>query len=301
MLLSLSPNRWNGANNWSSVPRGIPGPSSTTAIRTRSPTWPAVTRTGLIGAYRSALSMRLASTRSSRPLSAITTASPTSTFTRSMPWRLKPVTPLLTPSRARCTVSSRYTRRNSGRITPAASRDESSRLPTSAVSWSMDSSTVARSSSVSSAEKSTSSLRRLETAALAAANGVRKSWLTADRSERRSSSACAIASALPASSVSSRCLTRPAACLATAVEHAAVPCGELAPGHQHPEFVVADLDGRIGGIDVGTRVLADAGDDLAVRVAIRYSQHAHGALGIRFPDPIQQRLEIGSAQHGSGE
>ena len=194
----------------------MPGPSSTTAISTRSPTRPAVTRTGLSGAYRSALSTRLASTRSSRPLSAITTASATSTLTRSSPRRRKPVTPLLIPSSARCTVSSRYTRRSSGRTTPAASRDESSRLPTSAVSWSIDSSMVASSSAVSSAEKSTSSLRRLDTAALAPASGVRRSWLTADSSERRSSSACAMASALPASSVSSRCLTSPAACLATA-------------------------------------------------------------------------------------
>ncbi len=88
---------------------------------------------------------------------------------------------------------------------------------------------VASSSAVSSAEKSTSSLRRLDTAALAAASGVRRSWLTADSSERRSSSACAMASALPASSVSSRCLTRPAACLATAVSTRRSRAGSLRP------------------------------------------------------------------------
>ncbi len=46
---------------------------------------------------------------------------------------------------------------------------------------------------------------------------VRRSWLTADSSDRRSSSALAMASAWPASSASSRCFTRPAACVATAV------------------------------------------------------------------------------------
>ena len=176
----------------------------------------------------------------------------------------KPVAPLLMPTRARCTTSSRYTRRSSGRTTPAASRDESSRLPTSAVSWSTDSSTVASSSAVSSAENPTSSLRRLDTAALAAASGVRRSWLTADSSDRRSSSACAMASALLASSASSRCLTRPAACVGDRVEHPAVAGGELAARHQHPELVVADLDRGVGCLDVEARVVADAGDELGL-------------------------------------
>ena len=113
---------------------------------------------------------------------------------------------------------------------------------------------VASSSAVSSAEKSTSSLRRLDTAALAAASGVRRSWLTADSSERRSSSACAIASALPASSVSSRCLTRPAACLATAPSTRRSRAASLLAGQQHPELVVADFDGGVGGVDVDARV-----------------------------------------------
>ncbi|CNU08100.1 Uncharacterised protein [Mycobacterium tuberculosis] len=81
----------------------------------------------------------------------------------------------------------------------------------------MDSSMVANSSAVSSGEKATSSVRKLDTATLAAASGVRRSWLTADSSDRRSSSALAMASAWPASSASSRCFTRPAACVATAV------------------------------------------------------------------------------------
>ena len=81
----------------------------------------------------------------------------------------------------------------------------------------MDSSMVASNSAVSSGEKATSSARRLDTATLAAASGVRRSWLTAESRERRSSSACTIASVRLASSASSRCLIRPAACLATAV------------------------------------------------------------------------------------
>ena len=31
------------------------------------------------------------------------------------------------------------------------------------------------------------------------------------------------------------------------------------------------------------------------------AQHAHGALGIRLPHPFQQRLEVGAAQHRTGE
>src|SRR6516162_400054 len=84
VVLSWSPSRWNASKIWSSVPFGIPGPSSMTLIRTRSPTLPALTRTTQLGAYRSALSIRFARTRSSSPASAITTASPTSTLTRSM-------------------------------------------------------------------------------------------------------------------------------------------------------------------------------------------------------------------------
>lgn len=80
----------------------------------------------------------------------------------------------------------------------------------------MDSSMVASNSAVSAAEKATSSARRLDTATLAAASGVRRSWLTADSRERRSSSARTTASVRLASA-SSRCLTKPAACLATAL------------------------------------------------------------------------------------
>ena len=56
----------------------------------------------------------------------------------------------------------------------------SSRFSTSRVSRSSDSSAVASSSSRSASLNSTSWLRRLSTAALAEASGVRRSWLTAD-------------------------------------------------------------------------------------------------------------------------
>ena len=152
---------------------------------------------------------------------------------------------------------------------------------------------------MSSAEKSTSSLRRLDTAALAAASGVRRSWLTADSSERRSSSARAIASALLASSVSSRCLIRPAAWLATARQHPAVAGGQLPACHQHPELVVADLDGGVGGVDVTHGSFADAGDDAVL--VVDDTQNADRALRVRLAHPLEQRVQVGAAQHRPGE
>ena len=137
----------------------------------------------------------------------------------------------------------------------------------------MDSSIVASSSAVSSAEKSTSLLRRLDTAALAAASGVRRSWLTADSSERRSSSACAMASALPASSVSSRCLTNTRGLFRDRTQHPAVAGGQLPAGHQQPELVVADLDRGVGGVDVDAGIGTHAPDD-----ARAFPQQADGAL-----------------------
>ena len=125
---------------------------------------------------------------------------------------------------------------------------------------------MASSSAVSSAEKPTSSLRRLDTAALAAASGVRRSWLTADSSERRSSSAWAIASALPASSVSSRCLTRPAACLATAVSTRRSRAASFRPpssiqNSSSPTSIAVSAVSTFS-----ARVGAHARDDLASRV-----------------------------------
>ena len=160
---------------------------------------------------------------------------------------------------------------------------------------------VASSSAVSSAEKSTSSLRRLDTAALAAASGVRRSWLTADSSERRSSSACAMASALPASSVSSRCLTRPAACLATALSTRRSRAGSLRPAisiqnSSSPTSIA------VSAVSTSTHgSWPTHADDLAFGVAVSYPQQAHGALRVRLADPLQQRVQVGAAQHRTGE
>ncbi|SHY21470.1 Uncharacterised protein [Mycobacteroides abscessus subsp. abscessus] len=73
------------------------------------------------------MSTRLANTRSSRPGSARTTAPPKSRCTRLRSFSVA-------PNRARCAISSTYTGTARGLTTPAASRDESSRLPTNAVS-----------------------------------------------------------------------------------------------------------------------------------------------------------------------
>ncbi len=86
----------------------------------------------------------------------------------------------------------------------------SSRLSTSRASRSSDSSAVASSSSRSALVQRTSGERRLVTAALAEASGVRRSWLTAVSSAVRIRSASAIGLAASASAAS-RCCSRAAA------------------------------------------------------------------------------------------
>ena len=81
----------------------------------------------------------------------------------------------------------------------------SSRLSTRWVSRSSDSSAVASSSSRSSSVHRMSGERRLVTAALAEASGVRRSWLTAASSAVRIRSASAIGRAASASAVSRCC------------------------------------------------------------------------------------------------
>ena len=85
------------------------------------------------------------------------------------------------------TTSSRPTRGEPGGGDPVWIRLASSRLPTSVLSRSVSSSIVARNSAVSSAVHATSSWRRLLTAALTDASGVRRSWETAARIAVRSS------------------------------------------------------------------------------------------------------------------
>src|SRR5581483_8156775 len=61
----LSPRRWNGRNTRSRSSLGMPGPVSITRRSTLSPTWPAMTRTGIpTGAWRTPFSTRLATARS---------------------------------------------------------------------------------------------------------------------------------------------------------------------------------------------------------------------------------------------
>ena len=44
-------------------------------------------------------------------------------------------------------------------------------------------------------------------------------------------------------------------------QHPAVAGGQFSSGHQHPEFVVADLDRGVGGVDVHAGIRADTSDD----------------------------------------
>ena len=85
----------------------------------------------------------------------------------------------------------------------------SSRFSISAVSLSRDSSAVATSSSRSASTRSRSTLRSVETAALAAASGVRRSWPTAARSAVRVRSTWASAAASAAARAAS-CVRRAA-------------------------------------------------------------------------------------------
>lgn len=86
----------------------------------------------------------------------------------------------------------------------------SSRLSTSRVSLTSDSSAVASSSATSSGENSTSGLRSEPTEASAAASGVRRSWLTAASSAVRILSAALIGST-SAATAASRSRSRAAA------------------------------------------------------------------------------------------
>ena len=113
-------------------------------------------------------------------------------------------------SSARDTISSSPDGRGNSDSAPACSLLMSSRFPTRCVSRSSDSSAVASSSSWSSAVQFTSGERRLVTAALADASGVRRSWLTAASSAVRIRSAAAIGLAASASAAS-RCWSRAAA------------------------------------------------------------------------------------------
>ncbi len=114
-------------------------------------------------------------------------------------------------SSARATISSSPAGRGNTDSAPACSRLMSSRLSTRWASRSSDSSAVASSSSRSSSPHCTSSERRLVTAALAEASGVRRSWLTAASSAVRIRSASAMGRAASASAASRCCSSATAA------------------------------------------------------------------------------------------
>src|SRR5690348_8894231 len=211
VVLSVSPSRWNAVNTASRSRAGIPGPRSITLSSTRPPSALAVSRGGVpAGAYRSALPARLAITRSSSPGSASTSGSSSEISTVIS----RPASPR--SSSARAVISARPAGRGNTDSAPAWSRLRSSRLSTSRVSRSSDSSAVASSSAWSSAPHRTSVERRLVTAALAEASGVRRSWLTAASSAVRIRSASAIGRAAAASAASRCCSSAVAAYAANA-------------------------------------------------------------------------------------
>ena len=170
VVLSVSPRRWKGRKTRSWSPGGMPGPRSMILISTRSPSRLLLRCGGVSGgAYRSAFAATLASTRSSSPGSAWTR---TGSSGRSTTMRT-PSAPR--SSRAREMTSSTAVGCRSIDMAPACSRLMSSRLSTSAANRSSEVSAASSSSWRSSASRRMSRLSRLETAALAAASGVRKS------------------------------------------------------------------------------------------------------------------------------
>ena len=120
-----------------------------------------------------ALARRFTTTRSRRPASAQTIGRSSGTSTLisvdlGPRWSSAEPTTASRGTASRCTLS-----------TPACSRLNPNRLSTSSLSVSLDSSMVARSSACASGGRVVSDCRRLETATLIPANGVRRSWPTA--------------------------------------------------------------------------------------------------------------------------
>src|SRR6266566_9352584 len=133
-----------------------------------------------------ALASRLTTTRSSSAGSASASGSPDEAASL-MPRACAPRS-----ARACATISSRLAGTACSDSAPACSLFMSSRLSTSLASWSIDSSAAARSSPDCFAVQVMSVERRLLTAALAAASGARRSWLTVASSAVRILSASAI-------------------------------------------------------------------------------------------------------------
>ena len=82
-------------------------------------------------------------------------------------------------------------------------------------------------------------------------------------------------------------------------QHPAVAAGQPTPGHQHPEFFVADLHRGVSGIHRHARLGSHARD--RDHPTVHLTHQAHRPLRVRLAHPLQQRVEIGAAQHRRGE
>ncbi len=71
------------------------------------------------------------------------------------------------------------------------------------------------------------------------------------------------------------------------------------PGEQHPELVIADIDGGVRGIHCQAGVLTDGSDNLFLFTA--HSDHADGALTVHLADLLEQSSEACAPQNRSGE
>ncbi len=78
-------------------------------------------------------------------------------------------------------------------------------------------------------------------------------------------------------------------------QHPAVTRGQLSAGHQHPEFVVADIDRGVRQIYRGAGIFTDRGDDFRRRGAVRDADQAHRPLRVGLANPLQQGVQVGAA------
>ena len=197
-------------------------------------------------------------------------------------------------------MSSSPTGRRNTDSAPACSRLMSSRLSTRWASRSSDSSAVASSSSRSSWLHCTSCERRLVTAALAEASGVRRSWLTAASSAVRIRSASAMGRAASASAASRCCSSATAAWAANAPSTRRSVGGQRAAAQRQHQGL-ADRHLRVARRTAGDRRLAGrcasgvpagrrrraagrAGNGPALQQRDRF--HAE-----RLADPVEQGLQ----------
>ena len=196
---------------------------------------------------------------------------------------------------------------------PACSRLMSSRFSTSRTSRSRDSSAVASSSSRSSlARRCTSWLRRLVTAALAEASGVRRSWLTAD--EQRGAQPVGLGEGLGGGGLLGQALLaqRDGGLGGERLDHPPVGGGERMPA-QHQGEVVVDRDRRrrpaSGPGTAGRRPRPRSARQSGSRCSVRAGRRVGAALqqgdpgeAERLPQLVEQgRQRSGAAQHAAGQ